>query len=95
MINKELKIFREQEKLNPVHESDIFLESQSTKFFDMDPSLLKLELSLLQNKYDILSEKDKALQKLCATQVSKNKNSKDLNIFLNETMKILNGKPKK
>lgn len=94
-MNQELKIFREQEKLDPTHESEIFLEHQNTKFFDLDPTVLKLELSLLQNKYDILNEKDKALQKLCAIQACKQKNSKDLNLFLNEIMKVLNSKSKK
>lgn len=60
---------------------------------DMDPSQIKLELSLLQRKYEILAEKEKAIQKLCTASLSK-KNSKDLDIFVNDLMKIINSKPK-
>lgn len=59
----------------------------------MDPSQIKLELSLLQRKYDILAEREKALQKLCSITIGK-KNTKELDIFVNEVMKILNSKPK-
>jgi hypothetical protein len=60
---------------------------------DMDPSQIKLELSLLQRKYDILSDREKALQKLCSASIGK-KNSKDLDMFINEIIKILNSKSK-
>lgn len=61
---------------------------------DMDPSQIKLELSLLQRKYDALVEKEKAIQKLCSASLNK-KNSKDLDMFVNDLMKIINSKPKK
>lgn len=72
-----------------------FLETSNAKFFDMDPAQTKLELSLLQNKFDILNERDTALKSLCSFQAKQSKNSKDLSLFLSEVMKILNSKTKK
>ncbi len=72
-----------------------FLDTSTTKFYDMDPAQTKLELSLLQNKYDILKERDMALKNLCSTQIKNPKNTKDLSLFLSDVMKILNSKPKK
>jgi hypothetical protein len=92
---KELKLFRDEEKANPKMETVEFLETSNTKFFDMDPAQTKLELSLLQNKYDILKERDMALKNLCSTQIKHPKNSKDLSLFISEVMKILNSKAKK
>lgn len=61
---------------------------------DIDPTQIKLELSLLQRKYEILEEREIQLQKLC-NNYSKKSNSKDLQAFLSEVNKILNSKPKK
>ena len=90
-----MKLFREEEKENPKLDTNEFLELSVPKFFDMDPAQTKLELSLLQNKFDILNERDMALKSLCSLQVKHTKNSKDLSLFLSEIMKILNSKPKK
>ena len=91
LILKELKIFRDEEKANP--KADIeFLETSNQKFYDMDPAQIKLELSLLQNKYDIICDRETAIKSLCSKQSKQTRNSKDLSLFLSEIMKILNGK---
>lgn len=59
----------------------------------MDPAQIKLELSLLQNKFDILNERETSIKDLCSKQIKNTKNSKDLNLFLSAIMKVLNGKP--
>lgn len=61
----------------------------------MDPAQIKLELSLLQNKFDILNEREALIKELCSKQIKNIKNSKDLNVFLSDIMKILNGKANK
>ena len=61
---------------------------------DMDPTQIKLELNLLQRKYDILEDRENQMQKLISAYAKKN-NSKDLNGFISELSKILNSKPKK
>lgn len=58
----------------------------------MDPAQIKLELSLLQNKFDILNERETSIKDLCSKQIKNTKNSKDLNLFLSAIMKVLNGK---
>lgn len=73
-----------------INKDDLRLKTRT----DMDPSQIKLELSLLQRKYEILAEREKALQKLCSASIAK-KNSKELDIFINEVMKVLNSKKPK
>lgn len=82
-----MKIYREDTA--KINKDDLRLKTRT----DMDPSQIKLELSLLQRKYEILAEREKALQKLCSITIGK-KNTKELDIFVNEVMKILNSKPK-
>ena len=94
-LNQELKLYREEERLNPNTENSDFLETSHAKFFDMDPAQIKLELSLLQKKFDILNERDIALKTLCSYQAKQPKNSKDLAIFINDVLKLLNGKKSK
>ena len=61
---------------------------------DIDPNQIKLELNLLQRKYDLLEDRENQIQKLISIYAKKN-NSKDLNGFIGELSKILTSKPKK
>ena len=60
----------------------------------MDPNQIKLELSLLQKKYDILEDRENQLNRLC-NSYAKQKVSKEVQQLLNEVVRILNSKPKK
>ena len=63
--------------------------SLSKSSFEINPGTIKLEIALLQKKYDILNEREKALHRLCTITLNHKKNSKDLQQFLADMMKIL------
>ncbi len=64
------------------------------KTADADPNQLKLELSLLQKKYELLEDKENQLNRLI-NSYSKQKMTKEVQLLLNEVIKIMNSKPKK
>jgi hypothetical protein len=69
-------------------------QEYTMKAADADPNQLKLELSLLQKKYELFEDKENQLNRLI-NSYSKQKLSKDVQILLNEVIKIMNSKPKK
>lgn len=89
MILKELRIMRENESKEMTYKQEYKLQVA-----DSDPNQLKLEMALLQKKYDILEDKENQLNKLC-NAYAKQKMSKELQAFYNEVLKILNSKPRK
>jgi hypothetical protein len=62
---------------------------------DIDPTQIKLELSLLQRKFEILEDRELEIQKLCNGYAKNSRNSKDLQAFIAELNKILNSKSTK
>jgi hypothetical protein len=61
---------------------------------DVDPNQLKLELSLLQKKYELFEDKENQLNRLI-NSYSKTKMAKETQLLLNDVIKIMNSKPKK
>ena len=62
---------------------------------DLDPTQIKLELSLLQRKFDLLDDREKQLDRLCQEWSNKGKLQKETQILLSEITRILKSKPKK
>lgn len=62
---------------------------------DIDPTQIKLELSLLQRKHEILEERELQIVRLINGYSKNTKNSKDLQQFIAELNKILNTKASK
>ncbi|CAF0814643.1 unnamed protein product, partial [Brachionus calyciflorus] len=90
LSTRELKILREHESKENTYKEDFKMKQSH----DIDPTQIKLELSLLQRKYEILEEKEIQLNKLCNNYLKKNI-GKESQALLNEIIKILNSKPKK
>ena len=61
----------------------------------VDVDKLKLEFDLVQRKYAALADKDRQIHDLIAHYTSHGKMSKDLQVFINEMMRIMNKKPNK
>jgi hypothetical protein len=89
MTTRELRIMRENESREMSFKHDY-----KHKAADMDPNHIKLELSLLQKKFDIIEDRENQLHKLC-NSYAKQKLTKEVQQFLNEVVRILNSKPKK
>lgn len=85
-----MRILRENESKAMVYKDELKLKGGT----DIDPTQIKLELNLLQRKYDLLEDRENQIQKLISIYAKKN-NSKDLNGFIGELSKILTSKPKK
>lgn len=85
-----MKILRENEKNESNVKSELKLKASS----DIDPTQIKLELSLLQRKYEILEERELQIQRLCNGYAKNNRMSKDLQQFIAELNKILAAKGK-
>lgn len=62
---------------------------------DIDPTQIKLELSLLQRKHEILEERELQIVRLINGYSKNTKNSKDLQQFIAELNKILSTKASK
>ena len=93
MIYQELKIIRENEKNKSTVNCE--LKMMNNNNMEFDPTQIKLEMSLLQRKFEILEERELQVQKLFNRFKNNAKNSKDLQLFLSELNIILNSKSTK
>lgn len=83
---------RENERNETFVKSDLIKINGST---DIDPTQIKLELSLLQRKHEILEEREMQIIRLCNGYAKNQKIGKDLQQFIAEINKILSSKAKK
>lgn len=90
-ILKELKILRETERNETFIRSEVIMNGGT----DIDPTQIKLELSLLQRKYEILEDREMQIVRLCNGYAKNPKIGKELQQFIGELNKILNSKPAK
>jgi hypothetical protein len=89
LIFKELKTARENEELELLSKEEVKLN----ELVEMDPAQMKLELSLLQRKFNLLEEREKKLSALCESFL-KNQPNKETQVFIAEVTKILNSRLK-
>ena len=62
---------------------------------DMDPAQIRLELSLMEKKFEMLDDRERKIERLCSEWLANKKISKETQTFINEVTRILKSKPKK
>lgn len=88
---QELRILRANEKNESSSKTEIKMNGST----DIDPTQIKLELSLLQRKFEILEEREIQIIRLCNGYSKNRRLSKDLQQFISDLNAILNSKAKK